>query len=507
MNQVLIGWAKKELSIDKPVSVPGQMYLRVSEGIHDPLYATALCVDGGAGQDKVIFCSCDLVVLRGGIIETTIEKVKKQRPEIPEDAIILNATHTHSGACVTDTPEKSPDGQEIYPGAKYREFFTDQCAAAIVEAWDKRAPGGIAFGYGYAVVAHSRRVVYFDDVSLRPTKTGLPPVAPNGHGVMYGNTNDPNFSHYEAGADHFLNAMFTFDEKEALTGIIVNVPCPSQLSEHFCSLSADYWNEVREGVQNTFGKEVFVLPQCAAAGDLSPRVLHYKAAQARRMRLKYGLGYDYKSSDRAEEYKKVMGERRDIAERILEALTEIYAWAKKDIATAPPVRHERKTLDLKRRMISDEEKEWCEENIRKMENAMPKSGTPEQMRVAVSTYNSIKGRNGRAIDRWKTQNDQPTLPMKMHVIRIGEVGFVTERFELYMDFMHRIQARSPFLQTFVIQLAGEEGGNYLATERGKADKGYSASLFCNMVSPEGGQQIVEESLAVLEKFRAEDENK
>ena len=87
---------------------------------------------------------------------------------------------------------------------------------------------------------------------------------------MYGKTNDEWFSGYEAGADHFLNAMFTFDENKQVTGIVINVPCPSQLSEHFTKLSADFWNEVREMVAEEFGENVYVLAQCAPAGDLSP---------------------------------------------------------------------------------------------------------------------------------------------------------------------------------------------------------------------------------------------
>ena len=67
------------------------------------------------------------------------------------------------------------------------------------------------YGYGYAVVAHSRRVIYFDDVSKRPDAKDKSGLAVDGHGVMYGNTDDPNFSHYEAGSDAFVNLMFTFD--------------------------------------------------------------------------------------------------------------------------------------------------------------------------------------------------------------------------------------------------------------------------------------------------------
>ena len=63
MDTVKIGWGRREISMDGPVSIPGQMHVRISRGVLDPLYATAVCVDGGAGQKAVIFCSVDVVVL------------------------------------------------------------------------------------------------------------------------------------------------------------------------------------------------------------------------------------------------------------------------------------------------------------------------------------------------------------------------------------------------------------------------------------------------------------
>ena len=91
----------------------------------------------------------------------------------------------------------------------------------------------------------------------------------------------------------------------------------------------------------------------------------------------------------------------------------------------------------------------------------------------------------------------------IHVVKIGNIAFATNRFELYMDYMHRIQARSPFEQTFIVQLVtGPHGsGSYLATERAEANKGYSASPYCNQVSPKGGQQLVEETLKILEELK------
>ena len=86
--------------------------------------------------------------------------------------------------------------------------------------------------------------------------------------------------------------------------------------------------------------------------------------------------------------------------------------------------------------------------------------------------------------------------------KVGEIAFASNPFELYQDYMHRIQARSPFVQTFITQLAGR--GKYLPTKRGEFNKGYSASIFCNFVGSEGGQELVEYTLDVLGRLTEED---
>ena len=504
MSNLKIGWASREISMEGPLSIPGQMYMRISEGIHDPLMTTALCVDGGEGQDVVIFCSCDIVVLRGGVIAQTVEKVAAMRPEIPANCIIMNATHTHAGACATETPERSPDGQEIYSGDKYRDFMTTQCAEAICEAWDTRAEGGMGYGYGYAVVGHSRRTIFLEDQGSDNVMSG----APNGYGVMYGNTAKDSFSHYEAGSDHYLNLMFTFDAAQKLTGIVVNVPCPSQLSEWFTQLSADFWHEVRALVKKEYGENVFVMPQCAAAGDLSPRTLHYKEAQARRMGLKYGLHYDPSKArgNSPDIQAKSFAERKDIAERILLGVKDVYSWAMADIQTEVPVRHIAASVPLTRRIINEEDLKWSEGTIRLLESMLPdpEDVTGEEYRQAVTRYNSICNRHKTAVARYEELKEIPTREYIIHITQVGEIAFASNPFELYQDYMHRIQARSPFIQTFITQLAGASG-QYLPTARGAANKGYSASIYCNQVGPEGGQELVEYTLGVLNRLKAEDE--
>lgn len=494
---IKIGWAKRDITLQEPVSIAGQMHMRLSEGVMDPLTVTALVLDGG---EQAIFVSCDLISISDAFVAQVREKVQMMDASIPVGNILLGATHTHTAYIMGNTPETTPDGKPVYPGAKVVEFCAERVAEAVCEAWQSRKEGGIAYGYGYAVVGHSRRTIYLKDQA-----TGLISGAPNGFGKMYGNTRADDFSHYEAGADHFLNAMFTVDGAGKLTGMIINVPCPSQTTEFYTKLSADYWHDVRQAVYKEFGPDVFVLPQCAAAGDLSPRILHYKEAQVRRMELKYGMGYDLKSTDFSEKLKKSMAERYDIAERVLAAVKDIYSWAMKDIQTDVPVRHVAKRVPLSRRPITEEEKATCEWELAQLQANQPDptTMTDEEYRVAKSRNNSYTNRRKGVLEKYELIKTDPTISYEIHVTQVGEIAFASNPFELYQDFMHRMQARSPFVQTFIVQLSGGRGV-YLPTQRGNANKGYSASMFCNPVGYQGGQELVEYTLGVLNEMKEKD---
>ena len=497
MSQIKIGWGRREISLDEPMSLPGQAIMRISEKVLDPMYVTALCLEKD-GQ-CVVFMACEMLSPMG--MEGVCDLVVQKHPEFKPEWILPNGTHAHTGGSRGETPEKTPDGKDINPGLKYKEFTVQMGAEAVCEAYENRKPGGVSYGYGYAVVAHQRRSVYFED---RGKTQGPLVLAPNGHGVMYGKTNDPMFSHYEDGADHFVNAMFTYDSDNKLTGMLINVPCPSQVSEMFCMQTADYWHDVREAVAQEFGSDVYVLPQCAAAGDLSPRILHYLAAQRRRMRLKYGADYEKIEDPEEKRFVKCMAERKDIAERILLAVKDIYSWAQKEILTEPVLLHKMEKIPIRKRMVTEEEAQECRDKLKELESLVPEREgmTDEEYRKAMSRYNSVKNRQLRSLERYEKQTQEdPMLHTVVHAVQVGDIAFASNRFEMYQDYMHRIQARSPFMQTFVVQLASFEGGRYLPTERGVKNKGYSASIACNIVGFEGGQELVEGTLRMLNELK------
>ena len=111
----------------------------------------------------------------------------------------------------------------------------------------------MAFGLGQAVIGHNRRWV---DVG--------------GQATTYGNTNSPDFSHIEGGEDHSVNVMATDNQGGALTGLVVNVPCPSQVSESEYTLSADYWHETRLELRARLGSGLHV-PSLAEEHGFVPR--------------------------------------------------------------------------------------------------------------------------------------------------------------------------------------------------------------------------------------------
>lgn len=82
--------------------------------------------------------------------------------------------------------------------------------------------------------------------------------------------------------------------------------------------------------------------------------------------------------------------------------------------------------------------------------------------------------------------------MELHVLRLGDVAIATNEFELYTDYGVQIKARSPAVQTFVIQLTGSAG--YLPTERAVRGGGYGAVIQSSRVGPEGGQVLVDRTV-------------
>lgn len=460
-NGIMVGWGCADITPDRPVNLYGQFHARISKSVNDPLTVTALALSSeDPAGDYVVMVSCDLCTIPQAILDQCRERVHRQLPELDTNKIILHATHIHT-APGTLEGAYPPQGPEVMTPTEYAQLFTSRVAEAAVEAWNSRQPGGISWGFGHAVVGHNRRAAYFD-----------------GSSEMYGKTDDENFSHIEGYEDHSVDLLFAWNADNELTGIIVNLACPSQVVEGEYYVSADFWHNARTEIRRRLGEHLCVLVQSSAAGDQSPHLLVHKKAEQRMLKLK-GIS-----------------EREEIGRRIANAVEEVKPLARKDIRTTLPFKHIVKTIALSARIVTDEELEAAKAEYARLEQSQATDARQESSRFV------RMNRSRRVMERYERQQKDPNLPMELHVIRLGDIAFTTSRFEYYLDFGLRIKARSKAVQTFVIQLAagGKHTGTYCPTARAEAGGGYSANLYCNEVGSQGGQEIVEQTVSMINEL-------
>jgi hypothetical protein len=110
----------------------------------------------------------------------------------------------------------------------------------------------------------------------------------------------------------------------------------------------------------------------------------------------------------------------------------------------------------------------------------------------------IKWRVSRAlIRRYEYQDQHPNYQAEIHVLRLGDFALATNPFELFVDYGVRIKARSPAVQTSVVQLTADNAA-YLPTARAVPAGGYSARIEDGIVGPRGGDVLVDETIRILE---------
>ncbi len=475
-----IGWSQIDITPSLlPVAMAGQFHSRISEGVDDPLQATVGVLD--SGDDHVVFVSCDLMAISDTLRDAVRAEIRAISDGPDPAKVIFHATHTHAG------PEIGFDvllkflgrghgvDLDVRPADDYLQFLIGQLTAAIREAWESRKPGSTAYGLDYAVIARNRRWVDAE-----------------GRALMYGldqNTAE-RFRHFEGYEDHSLNLLATYHPDGRLSGLIVNIPCPSQHSELSYRLSADYWKETREELRKRFGADLFILSQCSAAGELTQRVMYENAANSRMLELRK------------------RDHRQEIAVRIADAIGRILPWIEQVRVDSPELIHQTETLDLPLNSLTEKDVREAENEIEKLEaeyqKEMAKIEANPALRETPRWYVPVTEAFRRicwhrsVILRWEDQKIRPTQPIEVHFVRLGEIAFATNPFEYYLDFGIQIKVRSPATQTFLVQLAGE--GSYLPSPRSVAGGGYGSEAASNPIGPEGGQILAEQTVQKLRKL-------
>jgi hypothetical protein len=220
------------------------------------------------GDEQAIFISADMTEVPSHAFDAICKNLGVYE-DLDFSKVTFHVTHSHNSTDFrTDFLRNDNEymyGKDILPQIEipedifeYKEaqtFFIEKMTELISKAWENRKPGGISYAQDYAAVGFNRRPV-FEAGGKRQT-------------IMYGDCSEPDFKRFEGGADHTADMLYTWDIDGRLTGVMVDIPCPSQVNELHYFISADFWAPTRNAIRERLGN-VYVLPACGAAGDQNP---------------------------------------------------------------------------------------------------------------------------------------------------------------------------------------------------------------------------------------------
>ena len=494
MSKLFIGWSEVNITPDKKISLAGQFAERISEYVEKPLTATAMAVV--AGGDQMVLVSTDLVAVGGNLMDQIRERLADNDLGLDPMKVVISVIHTHTGPVYprhgyvaktfgmvksfrtlleSELPsdrryiESAPvsNNPDIATPQEVLDLLVERISACVLEAWKNRTPGSFINAFGRAVVGLCRRVAYSD-----------------GSAQMWGDTNTAVFEALEGGNDSGIELMYVYGEDSNLTGIVANLACPAQCVQHRHFVSPDFWGEVKMLLRKHFGEDIFLLPQCSAAGDQCPVDL-IRWVEPESDLDDPNCKRNNPPKRKADPSMFDLAGMRKTGKRIAREIIDLYEEGLDGAVTDVPFEHHVHMMQLPLRRVTLSDVAAARKAIREYFNDHP-GDVDFNVAAHLQVHLGI-------LRRAELQEILDVLPTEVHIIRLGSIAIATNPFKLFLDYGNQIKARSPAEQTFLIQLCcGTEG--YLPTE--KAEKGghYSAFVSSGNVGHIGGDILVRETL-------------
>ncbi len=492
-SKIKIGWSEVSIVPEgRRVDLVGQFYERISGEVETPIAVTALAME--CGGDHMVFVACDLPCTS----KSLLDGVRAALPEdcgFDKDKLIISAIHTHTSIGYSNrsdmlssalgvlnglkpehvnyVPLVSDDSEDIIRGDEARDFIIERIVRAACEAWANRKTGMYACGFGRAAVGLCRRVCYDD-----------------GSAKMWGDSNSANFTELESGNDSGIEMMFTYDENKKLTGVIANVACPAQVLEHQSFISSDYMGKVRRNIQEKYGKDVGFLGLLSPAGDMCPRDL-----------VRW-VDAEIKLNDPNISRDKIIERRADPSmfdikgcELAAKRVTTEILWQLEDVTeyvSESELIHKTLNVDLPLRRVTIEEKDNAVKEIKNFFDNLEGDTINFEDNARMQIY-------GGTIDRYNLQQTIDLFTIEVHVMKIGDVAFATNPFELFLNYGNQIRARSLAKQTFLSQLTCGSWG-YLPTEKAEEGSHYSAFVSSGTAGHVGGEMLVRKTISEINEM-------
>jgi len=452
-GNIKVGWGCADITPrGGPVSLFGQWETRVSDVIHDPLTANAMVIQSDGC--RTIWVACDLALISKALSAEVKRLLRASLPGFREDELVLSATHVHTGPSTDqDWFTALLDGQPDPPGAIPTAECCRQAAAGIERAVLQAAAAPelsrFEVALSHTITGVSRRATYRD-----------------GSAAMYGDLHRPDFAGMEGRDGGPMQIIYVRRASDCrLTGIVAAVPCTAQADEMAGYVTADYWHTAREGIREELGEDVTVLGLIRSAGDQSPHTMVDRAKHVGRLQGEAGAVE--------------MGAR--VGKAIIRAVDDVIVTIEPDAAHGHLCAREPMPI-------------W---GVTKEEYEAAKKYIADGGAGALGPLNEMMAYSAAATRIRRYEGDIARYPVNIHAVRIGDVVFITNPFEMYIEYADRIRMACPEAFVIDVQLAGDEELGYLSTQRAIDGGGYSTMIFSCALDAKGGDMVVDKSIRLI----------
>lgn len=401
--------AKIDITPAKNVWMEGMVREHPSEGVHDPLFARALVL----ADDKDISKSCVLVSADVCIIAERdadiIRETVSKKCDIPQDAIIIATTHTHSGPATIGY--FSPNEPE------YIKKLIEKIIRIIEQALLNLKPALVGCGCGTEITINHYRRLLADDGSVImnweefPAERLLKPLG------------EPDT---QVGVLKVVEAR----DPENIISVLFNFPChPNVFSGDNYLISADFPGFAAKLLEEEFNCPAIFINGAEGTMDID------------------GL--------RDRDWEGVVRTGTALAKAVSQTTKQIECFS-----SDPPELLSVKYNIPKRKITADELK-WAENVL-----AVTKNESFEVMRDGVG--DDFKAELYKKL----YESKQTELEVEQICFTIANAAFITFPGEVFTEIGMEIKEKSPFEQTYFLGMINGCVG-YIPTKKAISEGGYA----------------------------------
>jgi neutral ceramidase len=414
------GFAERDITPEIGCEAPGGYGKAYHKSLHDPCKVRAAVFDDG--KNRVALVGLDALFIHR-LTVVNVRKAIAQKTGMPEGAILLGASHSHSSGPMSGVmPGEYDQASKLVQKLAYQHStcadakYLDKVEKAIVEAvcaaHDGRVTARAGIGKGLErTVAFNRRFKMRD-----------------GRTITHPGQGNPDILEPAGPTDPEVGVIGVWDEKKKFLGCIVNFACHATTSPG--GISANYIYYLEKVIQGYYGKDAVVVFLNGASGDVT----------------QVDNQSPYKNPD-GERWAQLVGAK--VGAEALKVLLTM------EPGTLVPVESRTTLMQINRRPPSPQRVQECLDLVQK---EATKAGLTEwTFAKEIVLLDAILKR-------------EPAVSVEVQAVQVGPAVFLTTPAEYFCRFGLEQKAKSGFPFTFPVSLANGCVG-YVPTEDAFAESG------------------------------------